>query len=185
MQEFPRQGNSYTWNRYAKPYVGITTGDLHLSWDVAYEPGTIKAVGRKNGKQVIIDEITTTGRPAALRITTDSSEVAADGSDVALVHVDVVDAQGNVVPGADNMLNFSVTGAGKILGVDNGNERDDTSFKQDSRKAFNGHAYAVIQANRKPGDIVLTVQADGLKSEPIKIMTHQSSSTIMAFEDVK
>jgi len=71
-QEFPRQGNSGGWNRYAKTPVNSTTADLHLSWDVAYEPGTIKAVGRKNGKQVIIEEVQTTGKAAALRITTDS-----------------------------------------------------------------------------------------------------------------
>jgi beta-galactosidase len=185
VQEFPRQGNSYAWNKYAKPYVNITTGDLHLSWDVAYEPGTIKAVGRKNGKQVIIDEIHTAGKPAALRITTDSARVAADGIDVALIHVDVVDANGNVVPDADNMLNFSVAGNGKLLGVDNGDERDDHSFKLPSRKAFNGHAYAVIQSTRRAGDIILTVKADGLNAVSTKITTLKTTPVLMAFEDLK
>ena len=185
VQEFPRQGNSYTWIRYAKPHVNSTTGDLHLSWDVAYEPGVIKAVGRKNGKQVIIDEIHTTGKPAALRITTDSSQIDANGSDVALIHVDIVDDQGNVVPDADNMLNFSVSGNGKLLGVDNGNGRDDNSFKLTNRKAFKGHAFAVLQASRTPGDIVLTVQADGLNSQSIKIKTQQVAPMVMAFEDIK
>ena len=185
VQEFPRQGNSYTWIRYAKPHVNNTTADLHLSWDVAYEPGVIKAVGRKNGKQVIIDEIHTTGKPAALRITTDSSQIDANGSDVALIHVDIVDDQGNVVPDADNMLNFSVSGNGKLLGVDNGNGRDDNSFKLTNRKAFKGHAFAVLQASRTPGDIVLTVQADGLNSQSIKIKTQQVAPMVMAFEDIK
>jgi beta-galactosidase len=185
VQEFPRQGNSYAWNKYAKPYVNSTTGDLHLSWDVAYEPGVIKAVGRKNGKQVIIDEIHTTGKPAALRITTDSSIVAANGSDVALIHVDIVDDQGNVVPDADNMLNFSISGNGKLLGVDNGNERDDNSFKLTNRKAFKGHAFTVVQASRIPGDIVLTVKADGLNTASTKIKTQQVAPMVMAFEELK
>ena len=152
---------------------------------MAYEPGVIKAVGRKNGKQVIIDEIHTTGKPAALRITTDSSQIDANGSDVALIHVDIVDDQGNVVPDADNMLNFSVSGNGKLLGVDNGNGRDDNSFKLTNRKAFKGHAFAVLQASRTPGDIVLTVQADGLNSQSIKIKTQQVAPMVMAFEDIK
>jgi beta-galactosidase len=185
VQEFPRQGNSYAWNKYAKPYVNITTGDLHLAWDVAYEPGTLKAIGRKNGKQVIIDEIHTTGKPTALRITTDSTMVNADGADVALVHVNVVDANGNVVPGADNLISFNVSGNGHFLAADNGNERDDSSFKLNSRKAFNGRAFAVIQADRKPGDITFTVQADGLTGASVKITTQHAASQIMAFEDLK
>ena len=129
MQEFPRQGNSGGWNKYDKPDVSITTADLHLSWDVPYEPGTIKAVGRKNGKQVIIDEIHTSGKPAALQLSIDSGTVNADGCDVALVYINVVDGNGNVVPDADNLINFSVSGNGKLIGADNGNQRDDSSFK--------------------------------------------------------
>jgi beta-galactosidase len=185
MQEFPRQGNSGGWNKYARPEVNITTADLHLAWDVAYEPGIIKAVGRKNGKPVIIDEIQTTGNPAALRITTDSSRVNADGKDVALVHIDVIDGNGNVIPDADNLITFTVSGNGKLIGVDNGNPRDDNSFKLNYRKAFNGHAYAVIQADHKPGNIQLTVQADGLKSASVTIKTQENNSHILAFEDLK
>jgi beta-galactosidase len=185
VQEFPRQGNAYAWNKYAKPYVNITTADLHLSWDVVYEPGTIKAVGRKNGKQVIIDEITTAGKPYALKITTDSSRVSADGKEVALMYVDVVDDKGNVVPDARNRINFTITGNGKLIGVDNGDQRDTNSFKLRYREAFKGHAYAVIQADRRPGDILFTVQADGLKQSSVKIETGKSNSSVLSFEDLK
>jgi beta-galactosidase len=185
VQEFPRQGNSGGWNRYAKPYVNITTADLHLSWDVAYEPGVIKAVGRKNGKQAVIDEIHTAGKPASLRLTADNGTVNANGKDVALVHIDVLDADGNIVPTADNNITFNVTGSGKLIGVDNGNQRDDDSFKLNSRKAFNGHAYAVIQADSKPGIITVTVQAEGLKAASFTINTQASTNTVMAFEDLK
>jgi len=54
--EFPRQGTSGGWNSYASPQVNPTTSDLHLSWDAPYEPGTVKAVGRKNG-QIVCTEI--------------------------------------------------------------------------------------------------------------------------------
>ncbi len=185
VQEFPRQGNAFAWNKYARPYVNITTADLHLSWDVAYEPGIIKAVGRKNGKEVIIDEIHTSGKPAALRLFTDGLPVKADGKDVSLIHIDVLDEQGNVVPYADNLIHFTVSGNGKLLGVDNGNQLDEASFKLDTRKAFNGHAYAVVEADRKPGEITLTVEVDGLKPASVKIQTHTSSSATMAFEDFK
>lgn len=185
VQEFPRQGNSGAWNRYVRPYVNITTADLHLTWDVAYQPGTVKAVGRKNGKQVIIDEIHTTGKPTALRLTADSSFINADGSDVALIKVDVLDDKGNVVPDAANQLHFTVTGQGKLLGVDNGNQQDDASFKLNDRKAFKGHAYAVIQASRKPGDMVLAVSSDTLLPASINIKILQTAATTLSFEDLR
>jgi beta-galactosidase len=184
VQEFPRQGNSGGWNKYDKPYVNITTADLHLAWDVAYQPGTLKAIGRKNGKQVVLQEIHTTGKAEALRITTDSSRIDADGSDVALVKIAVVDGNGNVVPDADNQIHFTVNGNGKLIGVDNGNQRDDDSFKLDHRKAFNGYAYAVIQSNRKPGIITLTISADGLKSASINLTTYQPDNPILYLEDL-
>jgi beta-galactosidase len=97
----------------------------------------------------------------------------------------VVDDQGNVVPDATNLISFKVSGNGTLSGVDNGDQRDDDSFKLDHRKAFKGHAYAVIQADRKPGDITIIVQSDRLKPASATIQTHKESSPIMAFEDVK
>jgi len=185
MQEFPRQGNSGKWNKYAKPEVNMTTADLHLTWDVAYEPGTIKAVGRKNGKQVIVEEIQTAGSPYALRISPDSSRVNANGKDVALVNIDVVDEKGNIVPDADNLINFKVTSNGKLQGVDNGNQRDDNAFNLPYRKAFNGHAYAVVQAGDKSGDIQLSVESEGLKPASLTITTQKENLPIAEFEDLK
>ena len=183
VQEFPHQGHSGAWNKYAKTYIESTTADLHLTWDVAYEPGIIKAVGRKNGQQVIIDEIHTAGEPAALRFTTDTTQIST--GDVALIHVDVVDKAGVIVPNADNLVNFTVTGNGRLMGVDNGNPRDDTSFKLNTRKVFNGHAYAILQAGRTGGDITLTAKADGLKPVSITIKTAKASNSVIDFEDFR
>jgi beta-galactosidase len=185
VQEFPRQGTSGGWNSYARPLVNGATADLHLTWDVAYEPGIIKAVGRKNGRQVIINEIPTAGEPAALRITKDSTAIQANGSDVALIDIDVVDAQGNVVPDADNLIRFDVTGNGKLLAVDNGNQGDLNSFKLHERKAYKGHAYAVVQASHISGTIQISIQADGLKPASVSLITQELTSEAMAFEDIK
>ncbi len=61
--EFPRQGHSGAWNKYANPVVNPTTADLHLEWDIPYEPGTLKAVGKIDGKIVCTEELRTTGEP--------------------------------------------------------------------------------------------------------------------------
>ena len=155
-QEFPRQGNSGAWNRYARPFVRTNTADLHLSWDVVYEPGTLKAVGYKGGKVVAMDSVETTGPPVALIMTVDGD------SNVALVHVRVVDATGRTVPDAANLLHFEVSGAGRLLGTDNGNPTDDHPLTGADRPAFKGRAFAVLQSERQPGEIKLAVRAEGL-----------------------
>ncbi len=185
VKEFPRQGTSGGWDSYARPLVNVTTADLHLTWDVAYEPGIIKAVGHKNGRQVIIEELHTSGKAAALRITRDSTTVYADASDVALFDIDVVDADGNLVPDADDLIRFNVTGNGKLLAVDNGNQSDLNPFKLQERKAFKGHAYAVVQADRNPGSLQLNIEADDLKPASISLMTRKSPGETMAMEDLK
>lgn len=179
-QEFPRQGNSGGWNRYAKPNVNASTGDLHLEWDVAYEPGTLKAVGRKNGKEAVIAEIHTAGKPASLKITADTDRINTEGYDVATVHIDVLDAQGNIVPTADNLIKFDIQGNGKLIGVDNGNQRDTNPFKIAQRNAYNGHAYGVIQSNRTPGQVTVTVTAEGLKGASVTINGVKSASSVQA-----
>ncbi len=166
--EFPRQGNSVGWNRYAVSQVNATTGDLHIMWDVPYEAGTLKAVGRKDGKTVIA-EIQTTGTPAAIRLTVDRKEIHADLSDVVHVKVEVVDENGLTVPDANNLIQLQVEGAGNVIGFDNGNPGDHTNMKSKQRNTFNGLALAVIQASAPEGTIRVTSTSPGLKEAMVAI----------------
>lgn len=167
--EFPRQGNSGGWNRYDRPQIGITTGDLHLTWDVPYEPGVLKAVGRKDGRVACEAEVRTTGKPAGLRLSVDRKQVSADARDVAHVRVEVVDERGNVVPTANNEIVLNVSGAGSLIGFDNGNPVDHTSMKSKTRRAFNGLALAVIQTNLTPGQVTVKAASPGLKEVSVEI----------------
>jgi len=169
-QEFPRPGTSGGWNKYDKPEVRSTTADLHLTWDVPYQPGVLKAVGRKNGKQ-IIQEIHTTGAPAEIHLSTDTMKVLATGSDVAVINVTVTDSQGNIVPTASNSIKYTITGNGKLLGLDNGDLRDLTLFQSNERKVYKGKAQLVVQAGRQAGTITVTAHADGIKDASITINT--------------
>ena len=101
------------------------------------------------------------------------------------MHVDIVDDAGNIVPDADNQVNFTLTGPGSIIGVDNGNSRDDSSFKLNYRKAFNGHVFAVVQAGETPGEIILSVQADGLKPANVTVAVQKRVSSTIAVDDLK
>jgi len=167
--EFPRQGTSGGWNKYDKPRVFPTTADLHLQWDVPFETGTLKAVGRKNGTIVCTEEINTTGTPAALRLIFDTDSLIADARTVSQIRVEVVDSDGNIVPNADNLVTFTIEGEGNIIGVDNGNPRDHNSYKINMRNAFNGLCFVIVQSTNNPGLIELTAKSDGLKEATIKI----------------
>lgn len=134
----------------------------HVSWRVVFEPGTVKAVARKEGKVVAEEEIHTSGVPATLRLTADRSALSADGRDLSFITVEVVDSDGNLCPWADDKVQFQVEGAGFIAGVDNGSPISMERFKSNQRKAFYGKCLVVIQNNGQAGAIRLKAKAEGL-----------------------
>jgi beta-galactosidase len=158
-------------NTGARARVPRTTNDLHLEWDVPYEPGTLKAVGTKDGKVVGTVEVSTTGEPAAVRLTVDRAELAADRRDVAHVTVEILDAQGRVVPTADGEVAFVVEGEGKLIGLDNGDPQSHEDYKAARRKAFNGLSLAIVQSTGKPGRIRVTANSPGLQPGNLTIST--------------
>ena len=183
--DFPRQGNSGAWNRYDYPLINVSTSDLHLIWDVPYEPGVLKAVGRKGGKIVLQEEIKTTGSPAAIRLTADRSEIKTSAKDVAHVKVEVVDENGLVVPNADNMIELSTEGAGKLIGFDNGKPNDPTSMKSNRRAVFNGLALAVIQSTDKEGGVKIKATSPGLREGVIEINSTKDNSLFVTMGNHK
>jgi beta-galactosidase len=139
-----------------------TGDDLHIMWRVKYEPGTLKAVSRKDGEVVLTREIHTAGPAAKIELIADRKKLKADGKDLSFITVRVLDKDGNLVPNADNLVKFKLGGPGFIAGVDNGDETNHDPFKADYRKAFNGLALAIIQTKEKEGEISFTATAEGL-----------------------
>jgi beta-galactosidase len=166
-REFPRQGTLGGWDQYPKPQVFPTTSDLHLAWDVPFEPGVLQATGWKNGEKVCETAVHTAGPPAALVVEVDRTTLHADGRDVAHVSVTVVDDSGHAVPGADNLVRFAVTGDAAVIGVDNGDPASHESFKANERRAFAGRCLALVQSGDAAGEIRVTASAAGLKGATI------------------
>jgi beta-galactosidase len=181
---FPQQGNSGGWNKFAHPFVNATTSDLHLSWDVPYEPGTLKVVGKKDGK-IFSEEVRTTSKPAAIRLSADRNDINADEHDIVNVKVEIVDENGLVVPDADNPIEFKIEGEGTLIGSDNGNSEDRTMMKSKQRNAFNGLALAVIQSTEKSGNIRLTALSPDLKDAVLQIVSHKSGNSENPVESLK
>jgi beta-galactosidase len=136
----------------------------HLEWKVKYTPGTLSARGfNADGQVTATDSVQTTGVPVALRLSTDRSDLDADGEDVAPVKVEVVDDKGRVVPTANNLATFQVAAPGSVAGVGNGNPSDHDPDQSNQRHAFNGLCMVVVRAGEKPGIIQVVATAPGLK----------------------
>jgi beta-galactosidase len=146
-----------------------TGDDLHVMWRVPFAPGTLKAVSRKDGKVVLTREIHTAGAPAKIELVADRKLINADGKDLSFITVKILDKDGNVVPDADNKVNFKLSSNATIAGVDNGDEVNHDPFKADYRKAFHGLALAIVQAKETPGDVTFTATADGLQGATVVI----------------
>jgi beta-galactosidase len=173
--EFPAQGTSGGWNTYALPVVHATTNDLHLSWDVPYAPGVLKAVGKKrDGTVACAAEVRTAGPPAAIRLRTDRDTITSAPGDVALVAFEIVDSAGTVVPTAGDLVRFTVAG-GSIVALSNANMADHDPFKTGQRHAFDGRGLAIVRA-ASPGELAVTANADGLPSASARIVVRNGSA---------
>ncbi|MDE3151745.1 MAG: DUF4982 domain-containing protein [Gemmatimonadota bacterium] len=138
------------------------TRNQHLEWNVPYAPGTLEARGFSKGTQVLTTKRETTGAPARLELVPDRAAIDADGEDVAVVEVRVVDAQGRVVPDAGPTVEFAISGMGRLIGLGNGDPSDHDPDKGTLRRAFNGRCAAIVQASKSPGDLHVSASARGL-----------------------
>jgi beta-galactosidase len=144
--------------------------ELHVQWAVKYEPGILKAVSRKDGKVVAEKTIQTAGAPAKIVLSADRNKIKADGEDLSFVTVTILDKDGNVVPKANNLLQFKLEGDAEIAALDNGLQTDLTPYSnKTSRKAFNGLALAIVKAHKQKSIVKLTVSGEGLQSASVSI----------------
>lgn len=141
----------------------------HVMWRLNFEARNIKVVTRKGGAVVLEKQINTAGAPFQIKLTADRSIINADGKDLSFITAEILDDQGNVVPNANNKIEFKVQGAGFIAGIDNGYQASHESFKGHSMKAYNGKLLLIVQSNGEAENITVQSLSEGLKSDPIII----------------
>lgn len=134
----------------------------HLVWTVPYAPGVLTAIGYRAGQEYRRVQVETTGPAAALRLIADRTLLQADGEDVAVVRVEVIDAAGRRVPTARDQIRFEVEGPGRIIGVGNGDPSCHEADIGTVRSAFNGLGQVLVQTRREAGSILLRATAEGL-----------------------
>ncbi|MGA2748742.1 MAG: sugar-binding domain-containing protein [Verrucomicrobiota bacterium] len=137
-------------------------------WNVPFKPGQLKAVGWRDDRSVETG-LATAGKPARLELSPDQTRLVADGRDVAQVEVRLVDERGVLEPEGNALCAAQVTGAGKLLALDNGDQRDMTPPRQAARKLHQGRALLTVQSLRQPGAIIVTVSTEGLPDSRLEL----------------
>lgn len=136
--------------------------DAARLWNIDFEKGTLKAIGKNKGVVVASEELKTAGPPAKIILSTDQNSLTNNWDDVAFVTATVVDADGVVCALADNKINFTIDGAGVIEAVDNGNNASHDIYKASSYNAFRGKCVAIIKGKAGSGKIVVKASGEGL-----------------------
>ncbi len=141
-----------------------------IRWDgIVYQPGTITAVARKDGKEIARHSLETTGEAVALQLVADKQTWHADGKDLQHVRIIAVDKKGRRVLNAGEKLTFKVSGDAEIVAVDNGNIQSDELAVGNERNLFMGTALVILRAGTTPSDVVLEVTSDKYKTKKIRV----------------
>ena len=141
-----------------------------IRWDgIAFRPGTLTAVARRDGREIARHSLETTGTAAALQLVADRQTWHADGKDLQHVRVYAVDKKGRRVLSADQKLTFRVSGDAEIVAVDNGNIQSDELAVGSERNLFLGSALVILRAGTTPSEVVLEVESPNYKTKKIKL----------------
>jgi beta-galactosidase len=147
--------------------------EFKATWQVPYQKGTLKAVGFCKGMKTAEWQLTTAEKPAKIHLSADRTTIKADGLDLSYITVEITDKNGVLNPQANNQIQFSVEGNGKIVGVGNSNPTSIESFQQPTRKAFEGKCLVIVQSGKQAGEIRLKATSENLKSAEVIVKVEQ------------
>jgi beta-galactosidase len=133
------------------------------SWQVDYQPGELVVKAFNNGIEVCNNTIKTSAEASQLKAVPDNSLFAAKTKGLSQVEISITDNNGNPIFNAANEITVSVSGPGKLIGLESGSTNSHEDYKASQRKALNGRLLAYIQTNGSPGKIQVTATSPGLK----------------------
>jgi beta-galactosidase len=147
----------------------------HVAWKVKYAPGVIEARGTKDGRVVLMEKRETTGAATGIRLSADRAMISANAVDVSMITVEIVDAQGRMMPTASNEVEFAIEGPAKLIGLGNGDPRCIEMDKASKRSTFNGLCMAIVQATRVPGSVTILATSPGLEQTSITFQSAEAA----------
>jgi len=139
------------------------------TFDVTYQPGVVEAVGYRDGRAVSRASLATVGAAAALRLSADRTAIHAAYGDLAYVTVEIVDAQGRLVPYAEHQVSLALTGAGELAAAGSANPMSEEVYVGACHRAWQGRLLAVVRSTGQSGEIALQASADGLASAQLEL----------------
>lgn len=144
--------------------------DMRAHFIVPFEAGELSAKGYdKNGNIIAEDKVVTCGDPVEVALESDKDAIFADGRDIAFVEIFVKDKNGIDVGNARNRIKVEVSGAARLVGLDNGDSTDYDSYKGNNRRLFGGKLLAMVQSTFEVGDICVKAVSEGLQGAEIHL----------------
>lgn len=140
-----------------------------LEWDVPNQPGTLRALGKRDGKEAAHFELVTAGAAQRLQLISDRPVLAAGGEDLAHLTVEAVDAEGRRVYQSNVTVEVQAGGAGELAALDSGDLRDMTPVQSGHRKLYQGRALALVRPATAAGQITVHASAPGLQPAALKL----------------
>ena len=148
-----------------------TSQDMRAHFKVPFEPGVLRVVGHFADGSECSEVLHTPSDPAAVVLTSDKETLLADGRDIAFVEISTVDVNGIPVGNARNRIRVEVSGAGRLVGLDNGASTDYDSYKGDNRRLFSGKLLAMIESTLEPGEITVRAYSEGLENAELRLVS--------------
>lgn len=146
-----------------------TSQDMRAHFKVPFEPGVLRVVGHFADGSECSEVLHTPADPAAVVLTSDKETLLADGRDIAFVEISTVDVNGIPVGNARNRIRVEVSGAGRLVGLDNGDSTDYDSYKGDNRRLFSGKLLAMVESTLEPGEITVRAYSEGLETAELRL----------------
>ena len=138
-----------------------------VRFETEYKPGKVEAVSFRDDKEISRDVLVTTEAPAEIRLTANKQEMKADGHDLIYVEIEILDANGNLVPDAELNLKAELTGDAVLAGFGSGNPITEDDYTDDMTASYRGRAMAILRSDYSKGEAQLVIASDTLKSETI------------------
>lgn len=148
-----------------------TSQDMRAHFKVPFEPGVLRVVGHFADGSECSEVLHTPADPAAVVLTSDKETLLADGRDIAFVEISTVDVNGIPVDNARNRIRVEVSGAGRLVGLDNGDSTDYDSYKGDNRRLFSGKLLAMVESTLEPGEITVRAYSEGLENAELRLVS--------------
>lgn len=148
-----------------------TSQDMRAHFKVPFEPGVLRVVGHFADGSECSEVLHTPSDPAAVVMTSDKETLLADGRDIAFVEISTVDVNGIPVGNARNLIRVEVSGAGRLVGLDNGDSTDYDSYKGDNRRLFSGKLLAMVESTLEPGEITVRAYSEGLENAELRLVS--------------